>query len=138
MKKVILDQEMFGLSSLMERLTGTRVKDCFRDDEGSIYFVVEKGFLGKAVGKGGVNIKKAEKKFGKKIRVIEYRDNAVDFVKNIIYPIKVEDITEEKDAVMIKDSNRKTKSAIIGRGGKRLQLINRAVKRFFNKEVKVV
>lgn len=138
MKKVILDQEMFGLSSLMERLTGTRVKDCFKDDEGSIYFVVARGFLGKAVGKGGVNIKKVEKNLGRKVRVIEYRDNPVDFVKNIIYPLKVEEISEEEDAVVIRDSNRKTKSTLIGRGGKRLQLINRAVKRFFSKEVKIV
>lgn len=138
MKRVKLDQEMFGLSSLMERITGTRVKDCFKDDEGSIYFVVARGFLGKAVGKGGINIKKVEKNLGRKVRVIEHRENAADFVRNIIYPLKVEEISEDEDSVIIKDSNRKTKSALIGRGGKKLQLINRAVKRFFNKEVKVV
>lgn len=138
MKKVKLDQEMFGLSSLMERITGTRVKDCFKDDEGSIYFVVAKGFLGKAVGKGGVNIKKVEKNLGRKVRVIEFSDDSADFIRNIIYPIKVDEICEEEDYVVIKDSNRKTKSALIGRGGKKLQLINRAVKRFFSKEVKVV
>ena len=137
MKRLILDQEALGLSTLMERITRARVKDCFKDED-TIYFVVAVGELGKAIGKGGSNIKKAQQELGKRIKVIEYRDNAVDFVRNVIYPLKVEEIVEEEDAVIIKDSSRKTKSALIGRGGKNLQLINRAVKRFFNKEVRVV
>ncbi len=126
-----------GLSSLMEKVTRAKVKDCFTDEEGTIFFVVAPGEIGKAIGKGASNIKRLQQELQRKIRVIEYHENVVEFVKNIIYPLRVQSIIEEQDAVVIKDSNRKTKSALIGRGGKNLQLTNRAVKRFFNKEVKV-
>lgn len=137
MNKVILDQEAFGLSSLMEKIARVRVKDCFKDEE-IIYFVVAPGELGKAIGKGAINIKRAQEEFGKRIKIIEYNDEVVRFIKNIIYPAKVEEIIEENSVIFIKDSSKKTKSLLIGRGGKNLKLINRAVKRFFNKEVKVV
>jgi transcription termination/antitermination protein NusA len=140
MARVKLDQETLGLSSLMERITGARVKDCFRDDaDETIYFIVEIGQLGKAVGKGGVNIKRVQREFNKKIKVIEFRSNVASFIKNIIYPLKVEEILQEDNIIFIKESSKKTKSLLIGREGKNLKLINRAVKRFFDvNEVKVI
>lgn len=138
MVRLKLDPETLGLSSVMERITKTRVKDCFNDGE-TVYFIVSFGELGKAVGKAGANIKKVQHELGKRVRVIEYRDDIIGFVKNIIYPLKVEDIVEEDGSVLIKESSKKTKSLLIGREGKNLKLINRAVKRFFNvNEVKVV
>ncbi len=127
-----------GLSSLMERITKAKVKDCFTDEEDSIFFVVAPGELGKAIGKGASNIKRLQQELQKKIRVIEYHDNVIEFVKNIIYPLRVQSITEEQDAIIIKETNKKAKSLLIGRQGRNLKLINRAVKRFFNREVKVI
>ena len=134
-----LDQDTLGLSSLLERITGAKVKDCFKDEEGDIiYFVVGRGELGKAVGKNGFNIKKVQEALNKRVRVIEYHDNVVEFVKNIIYPFQVEEIVVQDNVVLVKDSSKKTKSLLIGREGRNLKLINRAVKRFFNMEVKIV
>jgi transcription termination/antitermination protein NusA len=140
MTRLKLDQDILGLSSLMERATGVRVKDCFRDEnDEAVYFIVGVGQIGKALGKGGINIKSIQQKLGKRIKVIEYRDNVCSFTKNVIYPAKVEEIVEENGDILIKDSNKKTKSLLIGRGGKNLKLINRAVKRFFNiNEVKII
>ena len=138
MARVKLDQDLLGLSTIMERLSKARVKDCFKFEE-TIYFVVATGEMGKAVGKGGVTIKRISQELGKKIRVIEYRDNVISFVKNVIYPLKVEEIVEEEGVILLKDSSKKIKSLLIGRDAKNLNLLNRAVKRFFNvKEVKVV
>ena len=137
MSRLKLDQETLGLSSLMEKRTHARIKDCFQDKE-TIFFVVARGDMGKALGKGAENVKRIQQELDKRVRLIEYRDNVVDFVKSIIYPIKVEEVVEEEGIVFIKDSRKKTKSMLIGREGKNLVLINRAVKRFFNKEVKVV
>ena len=137
MVRLKLDQDILGISSLLERLTGVPVKDCFKEED-TIYIVVPPGNLGKAVGKNGIVIKKIQHNLRKNIRVIEYRDNVADFVGNIIYPIQVERIIEEENAVIIKDSNRSVKSQIIGREGKNLNIIKRAVQRFFpNKEVRV-
>ena len=131
MGRLKLDTDTLGLGTIMEKITRTRVKDCFKEED-TVYFVVGSGELGKAVGKGGSNIKKVQEELGKKIKVIEFRSNIADFVKNIIYPLKVEQVIEEEGIVKIKESSKKTKSLLIGRGGKNLKLINRAVKRFFN------
>ncbi len=140
MNRLKINQETLGLSPLMERITGVRVKDCFRDDTGEvIYFVVESGQLGKAIGNNGVNLKKIQDKLGKRVRIIEYRYNVIDFVKNVIYPLKVDEIVQDGSIILIRENNRKTKSLLIGRDGKKLKLINRAVKRFFSvEEVKIV
>ncbi|MBI2582534.1 NusA-like transcription termination signal-binding factor [Candidatus Woesearchaeota archaeon] len=127
-----------GLSLLMERVTRAKVKDCFTDEEGNIFFVVAAGEAGKAIGKGASNIKRLQQELQRKIRVIEYSDDVVGFVKNIIYPLRVQSIKEESEAVIINETNKKAKSLLIGRQGKNLKLINRAVKRFFNLEVKVI
>ena len=127
-----------GLSLLMEKITKAKVKDCFTDEEGTIYFVVASGELGKAIGKGASNIKRLQQELQRKIRIIEFSDNVAEFVKNIIYPLRIESITEEQETVVIKETNKKAKSLLIGRQGKNLKLINRAVKRFFPHQIKVV
>jgi len=133
-----LDQDALGLSSLMEKITRVRVKDCFKDDDDeTIYFIVHRGEMGKALGKGGANIKKVQQVLDKKIRVIEYNDDLVAFVKNVIYPVEVEEINVDNNTVIIKDSRKKTKSLLIGRESRNLNIIKRAVRRFFNVEVKV-
>jgi transcription termination/antitermination protein NusA len=131
MGRLKLDADILGLGNVMERITRARVKDCFKDED-TVYFIVGAGELGKAVGKGGSNIKKVQQELGKKIKVIEYRNSLAGFVKNVIFPLKVEEIVEEEGKVKIKERNKKTKSLLIGREGKNLKLINRAVKRFFN------
>ncbi len=136
MVRLKLDPECLGLSSVFERITRVRVKDCFKDGK-TIYFIVDPGDAGKAIGKGAVNIKKVQSVLGKRIRVVEYRDDVCSFIKNLIYPVSVEEIIEEDGLVVIKDNSYSTKSKLIGRDRKNLLVLNRAVQRFFNKEVKV-
>ncbi len=127
-----------GLCSLMERITRAKVKDCFKDEEGTVYFVVGKGEFGKAVGKAGSSIKNVQQELGRKVKVIEYSDSVTEFIRNIIYPLTAAEIVEDNGLISIKEPYKKAKSLLIGRGGKNIKLINRAVKRFFNYEVKVV
>ena len=137
MGRVKIDQEILGLSSLMQKITRAKVVDCFHDPE-LIYFVVAQGEMGKALGKGAVNVKRLSQEIGKKVRIVEFSSQAEKFVKNLIYPLQVEKIIIGEGIIEIQDSNKKTKSLLIGRGGKQLALINRAVKRFFNSEVKII
>ena len=131
-----LDQDTLALSSFLERLARVRVKDCFKDRD-TIYFVVNKGSMGKALGKGAENVKKLQRDLNAKIRLIEFDDDAIKFIQNVILPLKVEEIEEHDNFFIVRDSNKKTKSLLIGRDGRNLITLNRAVKRFFNKEVKV-
>ncbi len=136
MVRLKLDPESGGLSSLFERITGARVKDCFQDDY-MVYFVVMPGDLGRAIGREGSNLHKVQAQLGKRVKVVEFRDEVCSFVRNIIHPIKVQEIVEEGEMVVIKDGNYQSKSLIIGREGKNLKIINRAVQRFFGKSVVV-
>jgi len=140
MVRLKLDQDTLGLSSILERVARVRVKDCFKDDTNEVvYFVVETGELGKAIGKGGANIKQLQQELGKRIRMVEYHPDVVDFIKGFIHPSEVAEVVQEGNVVVLKDENRKTKSLLIGRDGKNLRLLNRAVKRFFNvDEVKII
>ncbi len=137
MVRVKLDQEMAGLSSVMEKISGARVKDCFQDED-TVYFIVALGEIGKAIGKGGMNIRRVEGELHKKVRVVEFREQVQDFVRNLVYPVSVEEIAEEESVIVLKDRSPKTKGLLIGRNGKNLRFMNRAVQRFFNKEVKVI
>jgi N utilization substance protein A len=132
-----LDQETLGLSSVMERITHARVLDCFKDSD-VIYFVVAAGEMGKALGKGAMNVKILEREIGKRVRVIEHREKVEDFVRNVIYPLKVEEVVLQGDVVEIRDNDKKTKGLLIGRDSKNLEFINMVVKRFFSVDVKVI
>ena len=135
MNRLKLDQEVLGLCSIVERVTHARVIDGFNENE-MYYFVVATGEIGKAIGERGINVQRFQQEFGKRVRMIEYNDNVAQFVKNVIYPLKVERIEVKEKEVILSDSNKKTKSLLIGRESKNLDMINRAVKRFFAVDVK--
>jgi transcription termination/antitermination protein NusA len=130
MVRIKLDHNTLSISTIVERLTKAKVKDCF-EEEGTLYVIINPGQLGKAIGKGGSVIKKVEEKVNKKVRMIEYSGDVLKFVRNIIYPIKPSEIISHEGNVVIKDSNRMLKSKLIGRDSKNLVVIRRAVQRFF-------
>lgn len=132
-----MDREAMELSLLFEKITRAKVIDCFQDKE-LICFVVAKGELGKALGKGAINLKRVQQEFGKRVKLIEHSDDVIQYARNAIYPLQVEEIAIEDQTLIIRDSNKKTKSLLIGRDGKNLQLLKRAIRRFFNVDVKVV
>ena len=136
MARFKLDSEISGLTGVFETETHVHCKDCFRDEE-TVFYVVGTGELGRAIGKGGVHVKKLQETLSKKIKIIEYNDVVEEFVRNIIAPLRVERVQLEDGAVVIMDSSRKTKSLLIGRESKNLELLQRAVRRFFSVDVRV-
>lgn len=133
-----INPELFAYASVLERIARIRVKDTFESGE-TIYFVLYPGNLRKALGKNGSNVKRLQEKFGKKIRLLEFNMDCKRFVRNFIYPLKVEEITEGEDSdILVKESSKKTKSLLIGRDARNLNLLNQAVGRYFNKEVKII
>ena len=130
-----LDPEIMGLSSVFECEAKVAVKDCFRDDE-TIFYIVGEGEAGRAIGKGGMHVKQIQEKLGKRIRIIEYHENVEQFVRNVIAPLQVEQVRLREGVVIIADSSRKTKSLLMGRESKNLELLQRAVRRFFSVDVK--
>jgi NusA-like KH domain protein len=134
--RVKLDQHSFGVIQIVEKMLRVPVKDVVQDD-GNMWVVVPTGMLGKALGKGAVNVKKLQTKFDLRVKMIEYKDDVVSFIRNVVYPVKVEEIVLEEGVVICRDSNRKTKSLLFGRDGANLEMVKRSVSRFFDVDVKV-
>jgi len=135
-KRVKIDPEIFACANLFERIAKVRVKDSFEENE-TVYLILYPGSLMKALGKGGENIKKLKDRINKRVRLLEFSSDTKRFVKNFIYPNKVEEIEVSEDTVTIKESSKKTKSLLIGRDARNLKLLNKVVDRYFNKEVKI-
>lgn len=83
-----------GYIALFEKITGATAKDCITDEEeNKILFVVKKGDMGLAIGKKGASIQRIRQAIGKKIEVIEYSEDPVEFVKNIFHPLRVNNVS---------------------------------------------
>ena len=136
MVKIKYDADLMQYISLFESLTGAKVKDCIVDD--SILFIVHENEMGKAIGKEGSNIKRVENTLKKKIRLVEFSNNVLQFVGNLISTIKAKEIKEEDGIITIYGKDTKSKGILIGRDRHNLNQINDIVKRYFGvKEVKV-
>jgi len=120
-----------------EQITGAAAIDIIRDDEGErIIVVVREKQLGKAIGKGGVNVRAASDAFGRVVDVVEIADTAEEFVKSALAPARVEavKIIEHRDGNKVASVTVKTedRGIAIGRDGRNVARARILVKRHFD------
>lgn len=129
MSKILYDAETMKYSSLFEMLTRTMLKDCFKEEEG-IVFVVMPGYMAKAIGKNGINVKKITNAIKKNVRIIEFSSDVIHFINNLV---RVEgiNILQEGSDIIIKCPDTKTKGLVFGRDKERLRKLVDVVKRYF-------
>lgn len=114
---------------LFENITRAKVKDCLEAQE-KIVFVVPKGSLGKAIGRGSKNLKSIKFLLKKNIDIIEYSEDLAQFVKNIFHRYKVNDVKFEENQVEVKvDPLDKAKA--IGKNGRNLKLARELANRHY-------
>jgi N utilization substance protein A len=126
-----------GLIARFEQITGVSAVDIVRDDEGErIIVVVRAKQLGKAIGKGGINVKAASDAFGRAVDVVEMADTPEEFVKSALAPARVETvkIIQHRDgskvaSVTVKSDDR---GIAIGREGRNVARARILVKRHFD------
>lgn len=123
--------------SLFESLTRARLKDCFEADA-QLVFVVNEGGIGKAIGKKAVNVKKIENALKRKIKIVEFDQDALEFTKKVIYPLQLKEINEEEGIITMTAADNNTRGLLIGRNARNLRHFESIIKRFFGiKELKV-
>ena len=123
--------------SIFESITGAKLKDCILNER--LVFIVEENEIGKAIGKRGINIKRLENMLKKKIRVVEFNHDILQFIKNLLYPLQIANIENNDGLITITGPDTKTKALIIGRNKQNLNNLIEVVKRYFNvKDIKVV
>ncbi len=130
-----LDQKTLGYISVFEKQTGASVKDCFVS-ENKLVFIVNEGNIGRAVGRKGINIKNLIYKFKKPIRVIEFNEDPVQFVRNLIYPIKA-DIENRDGKLVILTPDKIIKGKLFGRDKSNLKDMQSIIKRHYNIEIDI-
>ncbi|MBN1644762.1 NusA-like transcription termination signal-binding factor [Candidatus Woesearchaeota archaeon] len=137
MSKIIYDSTSMKIMSSFEMITKSRLKDLVVGDE-VLLFIVNPGEIGRAVGAKGVNVKKLERIFKKKIKIVEFASELVSFIKNLAYPLKVADIIEEDGIFTIIPVDSKTRSILIGKNACNLRFNESVIKRYFPiKELRV-
>ncbi len=136
-EKIKLTPDEFRLLSLFQTITTAVARDCIIDDKMErVIFVVNKGQMGMAIGKGGSNIKQLQSVITKKIELVEYSDNPIDFIKNIfnsdmIHEVKLNDrLDGTKQALVVVDM--KKKGVIVGKDGRNVDKARMLAKRYFN------
>lgn len=98
MGEITISEDDMRLIAQFENLTGAGARDCVVDDKfGRILFVINPGEMGLAIGKKGASVKKASDAFGKKVEVVEYNPDKVQFLRNCFLPVQIQTVTFEND-----------------------------------------
>jgi transcription termination/antitermination protein NusA len=129
----IYDETILKYIPLFESLTGAKIKDCIVDED-KIIFIIEKGNMGLAIGKHGSNLRRVEGVLKKPLRIIEFDENASQFIKNYTYPINSFEVEQNEKIITLKGRDTKTKAMLIGRDRANLKKMLGIVKRFFDIE----
>lgn len=131
MVDIKLDAETLRIFAMFEGLTRTSLKDVI-DEEERIIFVVEEGQIGRAIGKGAINLKRLRENLGKEVVLIGFASEREAFVKNVFHKFKVESIEWEDrngDIIAHVKVPQEEKGKAIGKGGRNIQLARTLMKR---------
>ncbi len=125
--------------SLFENISGATAKDCVLDQKVErVIFVVNKGEMGLAIGRSGATIRNVQKAIGKSVELVEWSDDARQFIMNVLNPQYVMDVkvSEKPDgsrtATVLVDQ--KKKGAVLGKGGRNAEKARLLARRYFQVE----
>jgi N utilization substance protein A len=129
--EIVLTEDTLMYISLFESITKANVIDCMDADD-KLVFVVEPGQGNIAVGKKGEHVIRLKERTGKNIQVVEYSDNAEQFVKNVFHIYAPQSVVIEQrgnitHATITVDP--KLKGRAIGKAGKNLRVARDIVNR---------
>jgi N utilization substance protein A len=125
MSNVVLNENCLALMSQFEQLTGAGSRDCIIDDKNErLIFVINPGDMGRAIGKQGASIKNASDVMAKRIEVVEFSSDPVQFIKNCFLPARVVSVDvregDEGELVAYIDVREEDRGIAIGKAGKNI------------------
>jgi len=137
MTEIKLTSDELKLISLFSSVTSATARDCIVDEKmDRVIFVVNKGQMGLAIGKGGVTIKQLQSVVGRKVELVEFSDSPAEFIRNMLGGDIVSDVrmNERMDgsqqAIVTVDPRKK--GAVVGREGRNAEKARLLAKRYFN------
>jgi N utilization substance protein A len=134
MSGATFDTDTLRLMTLFENITHASLKDCVSDEEGKcIYFVVQEGKAGAAIGKNGSNVKHVESVIKKDVKIFEFSKDLSKFVKNLIPQANDVSVKNENGETKVEIKvDRSNKAIIIGRDGKNIKIFKELLQRNHN------
>jgi transcription termination/antitermination protein NusA len=134
--EIKLTSDELRLMSLFQSVTSATARDCIVDEKmDRVIFVVNKGQMGLAIGKGGSTIKQLQNVVAKKIELVEFSDDPAEFIRNMLNANMVNDVRISdrsdgtKQAVVTVDQRKK--GAVVGREGRNAEKARLLAKRYF-------
>ncbi|RLG39736.1 MAG: NusA-like transcription termination signal-binding factor [Thermoproteota archaeon] len=139
-RKVIITPEQFRYIRLFHDMLGVKPKDVVEDnEENRLIFVVERGDLGRAVGRGGRKLKTMKKllrgDLDKNIEVVEFDDTPEGFIQKLLSPARVPVIRitkQNNETIAIAYVVEQDKSVAIGKNGRRIKRARLLAKRWYD------
>jgi N utilization substance protein A len=122
--------------SLFQSVTSVTARDCVVDDKmDRVIFIISKNQMGLAIGKGGATIKQLQNVVARKVELVEYSDDASEFIGNVlnidmIKEIRIDERTDgTKQAIVVVDA--KKKGIVVGREGRNAEKARLLARRYF-------
>jgi len=131
----VISQDTLRYLQLFESVTNVRSKEMF-EEEDTVVFLVDKGNLGQAIGKGAHRLKKLGELLNKKVKIVEF-DEEEQFIRNLFkpFPLTSLDVRDETGGrVAYVSVEPKDKGKAIGEKGRNLHIIKKLVKKYYNIE----
>ena len=138
MSKTIDMQDMRHLN-LFGKITRVSTRFCFKYNE-SIVFCVPENLVSRAIGEKGKNIKKMNEILRKRIKVVSNPRGIYDlkkFIEDVVNPVTFKGL-EVKDNEIILTAGFQSKAALRGRNKRRLFELQRILKDYFGKELRII
>ena len=137
-----IDLEELRYMSLLQDLTGAMVYRAIVDSDGNrIFYLVDKGDMGKAIGKDGRVAKTLSKILNKEVEIIEYAQDLETMVRNLFPGVTIlrVDVVDKKDGkivyVKVRDDE---KGKAIGRDGRMVKRARVVLNKLFNVDKVVI
>jgi transcription termination/antitermination protein NusA len=136
MTEIKLTSDELRLMSLFQSITSATARDCIVDDKmDRVIFVVNKGQMGLAIGKGGSTIKQLQNMVAKKIELVEFSDDPAEFIRNMLNADMINDvrISERSDGTKqaVGTVDPRKKGALVGREGRNAEKARLLARRYF-------
>ena len=135
-QEIKLSTDQMRLMSLFQNVTGATARDCVEDEkQNRVIFVMNSGKMGLSIGKGGPNIKSLQALVKKNVELVEFDEDPIKFLKNILNPKLVSEVKLNKrpdgslQAIVIVES--KKKGIVVGREGRNAEKARLLAKRYF-------
>ncbi len=136
-QSIKLTMDQLRLISLFQKITKVTPRDCIDDEkQNRLIFVVNEGKMGLAIGKNGSNIKSLQNLLKRNIELVEYFNEPIKFLKNMLNAKLINEIKMDPKAdgssqaiVLVNPNN---KGLVVGRAGRNAEKARLLAKRYFD------